>query len=187
MPTETRYHRSDQHVVNSLTARKLLTTRSGVAGNMFINFAGNPQYWVADVFVRSTTATEVQIGSNVAEVSRFNPTIGITQGMQAATWTCPETTLVTTDAVRVNEKGVGPPPGYAVQIIDSFITEQLGAVLLSNVVWTFNRYTYLDFDPGEGNIALLYYDTATYNTRIENFTWNLPGGPPTNNLFFCNG
>lgn len=183
MPVETRYHRSDKHTINTLTARKLVLTQSGTAGQIFANFSRNTTFWESDVYVRSSGGTEVQIGSNVATVSRST----VSEGIQSATFNCPETELVPTDAIRVHEKITNGPPNH--QVISpgqgSFITEQLGAILLSNATWIFQRYTQHVPDP-EGNLSFLRFDTVTFNTRIENFTYNL-ASTGANNLFFCNG
>lgn len=136
------------------------------------------------MYVRSSGGTEVQIGSNVAQVSRSTTSAGI----QSNTFNAPETELLTTDAIRVIEKITN----LALQTLNggtassSFITEQLGAATLTAAVWTIYRYTVNELDPCEGNVATLQFDTPTQNTRIENFTWNLPS-TQSNNLFFCNG
>lgn len=182
MPVETRYHRSDQHVINTLTARKLLTSRSGVSGQIVASASPDTTFWVSDVFIRASGGTEVQIGSNVAPVSR-NAT---GQGIQSNTFVCPETVLLTTDAVVIREKITNNLFQTLGSATGPFITEQLGAVLLSNVTWTIYRYTTHELDPSEGNVSTLQFDTATFNTRIENFTWNV-STVKANNLFFCNG
>lgn len=180
MPVEIRYYRSDNHTINVLTARKLLLVRSGVLGYLYATGTPNTVIWTSDVYVRSSGGTEVQIGSNVAQVSRSTTSAGI----QSNTFNAPETELLTTDAIRVIEKMTNT----ILQTLASasFITEQLGAATLTAAVWTIYRYTFNDIDPGEGNMATLQFDTPTQNTRIENFTWNLPSSQ-ANNLFFCNG
>src|SRR3990167_125845 len=56
----------------------------------------NPFYYNADIIVKHTGSEDV-IGSAIAETSRT--VLG--SGIQSATWACPATALVSTDAVKV--------------------------------------------------------------------------------------
>ena len=170
MATETRYHRSDQHTINGLSAYQLKTSNSSSVvysdlGGLFIDPVC---YWRSDVYVRHSNGNEDLIGSDVAEVSRN----GDGEGYQSNTWNCPETNLATTDALKIVEKIVIESES----VTRSFITEQLGATKLEASTWTFIRYTYIVINespyPPEMEVeARLYHGDASHATRIEGIEW----------------
>jgi hypothetical protein len=147
---------------------KLGLTSSTLAKTSDI-FAGGSLtcYWGVDVAVRHADGSETPLGSKVAQVSRSVDGIGL----QSATWVCPLTSLVSTDAVvvRVYMKiGTG-----AWQLVMSFITEQLGASQLNNVTWTVYYYTQRSYTPPPDDLtdALYMWGTSSYDDKITNFTW----------------
>jgi hypothetical protein len=94
------FMRGDQHTVNSLTAYKLWKPQSTT---MRSYYESKPIWelsaqWGIQVWKRSQGGTETAISSGiVAQVTRANPG----QGLQSATWNCPETSLNPTDAIVV--------------------------------------------------------------------------------------
>jgi hypothetical protein len=169
-----RYMRGDTHTINGLNAYKLGTTQSSIAKStsQIQQEYGLPAYWGIKVWKRSTGGTETSLTPDiVAQVSRTSQG----QGIQLATWSCPLTSINTTDAivVRVYQK-IGDS---AWQLAGTFTTEQLGATQLDNSQWQIYYYTKLQwiFLPRQGienTIAYFYWGTTTYNSNINNFEHN---------------
>ena len=171
--------RGDQHTVNGLTAYILGTTQSNTEQNSLIEKSGwgtggKTVNWGIRVWKRDSGGGETEItgGTPVAQVSRN----AAGEGIQSNTWACPEISLATTDSivVRVYAEIVGQV-AWTVQA--TFTTEQLGAVVLSNVSWTV--YYYVKYDTstslfGSYTKGWFYWGTSTYNSRIGNFTWTEP-------------
>lgn len=178
MPVETRYMTRILHTINGLTAYKLGTTQS--APWVTAEWAMPPfpltSYFGIRVWKRSVdeSETEITAGTPVAIVSRS----GAGSGYQSNTWDCPETALASKDAivVRVYHRFEGYDWDEAV--VPKFITEQLGAENLDAATWTVIYWTLLEDYMGAGvSRALFRFGDATYNSRIENFTWT-PAPPP---------
>jgi hypothetical protein len=158
------FMRGDQHTVNSLTAYKLWKPQSST---MRSYYESKPMWelsaqWGIQVWKRSQSGTETAISSGiVAQVTRTNPG----QGLQFATWNCPETSLNPTDAivVRVYQRF----EGYSWQVAATFITPQLGATKLNATTWTVYYYTKL-FWYTLSSKAYFYWGTTTYNSRTQN-------------------
>jgi hypothetical protein len=175
LPTETRYFRSDEWAVNGLTAEKLTTAQYTVS--QYYDYSSSPQgltvYWGIRVWKRASGGTETEItsGTPVAQVSR----LADGEGLQSATWACPETSWSPTDAVvvRVYQK-IGAAGAW--NLCEDWITEQINASKLDSATWTVYYYTYhLDWNDGEEppttyTRGRFYWSTSTYNSRIANFT-----------------
>jgi len=173
MPVETRYMRGDQHTVNGLTAYILGTTQSDVEQVHKRGFSGNVGIeWGIRVWKRKSDGTEEEItnGTPVAIVSRGADG----EGIQSATWTCPQTSLSSTDAivVRVYVRELGG----SWYLHAEFITEQLGASSLDGATWTVYYYTYRRYNAlFDITDAWFYWGTTDKNSRIENFSWSVGG------------
>jgi len=178
MPVETRYFRSDQHTVNGLTAYVLGLSQTGVAGykeRKHPDPEGTVEYvaWGIRVWKRSADGVETEItdGSPVAIVTRSSGGAGI----QSAQWSCPQTPLAPTDNIIVRVysgvKHLDLPISWF--LLDTWQTEQLGAGQLDSTTWTIYYYTYLVI-VGITWTTRFYYDTTTYNSRIEGFKWSIP-------------
>jgi len=179
MPVETRYFRSDQHTVNGLTANALLTSQSGTAGETTATL--NQDYFGIRVWIRHQDGSETEVTSgNAVAVIHAGPSSGI----YSATWNCPQRTLQPTDAivVRVYQGAVVPPSNQ----IGEWITEQLNTTILNSATWTvfyYIGYAYssrhlIDCDYAITERWRFAYDTSTYNSRIENFTYGIAPPPP---------
>ena len=166
MASETRYFRSDTHTINSLLAKKLLTSRSGTLGSLVCTLGGGAEpdgSISASIYIRHSNGSETTIAEGVAGRSTY-PGPG--------TWSCPQTALSAGDAIKVVltidmadvYEEVGPASASA-----TFITEQLvDATQLDAATWSFYYYAeWTGFDQ-----ITLRFDTATYNTRIANFTYS---------------
>lgn len=182
-PVETRYFRKDTHTVNTVTLRKLLTSRSGASEYYQWSYDADPYVITKGrydfyVYKRAVGGASTTIGSAIALTTRT----ANGEGMQSATWSCPATELVATDAIEVGIRLSCEYDSYpASSAKRTFITEQLGAQQLNATTWTIYRYSYLaGYDTYSGT-ARVYYDTATYDTRITNFSWTAPPPvePPT--------
>jgi hypothetical protein len=133
----------------------------------------------SDVSIRHANGTETVIGSDVAQITRSGVLPVSQEGFQSAILNVPQTSLVTTDAIKVVEKVYSSGPGspvipYTGYDLTVFSTEQLGAIQLSAATWTFNRYTMLReyCGPSYGvYTAAVYYSTPKYATRIDGFSY----------------
>jgi hypothetical protein len=172
MPVETRYFRGDTHTVNGLTAYILGTTQSDTPKSVSHQIEGwgydNGQAGI-QVWKRNAAGVETEItgGTPVAIVTKA-PDAG---AIVSATWACPSTSLASTDAivVRVYIKLEGETTWT---LAATFITEQLGAQSLDAATWTVYYYIRVVYDPSSDSTAVnFYWGTATYNSRIANFTW----------------
>jgi len=173
MPTETRYMRSDLWADD---VYKLLLAQTGV-GNLFRfeevgDTTGIEHAWGIRVFKGS--GAEITAGTPVAVVTRT----GAGSGVQSATWSCPLTSLLSTDTVVVRVYGRVSPSAAWFLFIDltyltaEFRTEALGAQSLDAATWTVYYYTYLAYIAAINKTRMQYHvDTATYLSRIEGFTW----------------
>jgi len=164
-----RYMRGDQHTVNNLNAYKLAVPQSAIHKTVLDGTAGRKTiYWGIRVWKRGSAGNETEItgGTPVAQVSRSRNG----EGMQSNTWSCPQTSLQSTDAiiVRVYMKfGSGEW-----QLCSTFITEQLQASQLDSVQWTVYYYTWCFYDRWEGITSGSYdWGTTTCNSRIQNFQY----------------
>lgn len=138
---DTYYMRSDQHTINGLLGYKLLT--SNTASYIEIqkdayDTGSQTVYWYSDVLVRHSDSTQTLLGNNIAQVSR-TVNGGFTE--QNATWNCPETSLLTTDAIRVSVYTSFGAVGSDENFLATFITTQLGAAQLDANTWTFSYWT----------------------------------------------
>jgi len=127
-----------------------------------------PGYWGIRVWKRSAAGVETEItpGYAVAVVTR-EVSGG---GLQSASWTPPATPLAPTDCivVRVYMDVVNPPA----TLVDTWVSEQLGAVGLEAAPWAVHYYTYRTTrTPLYTTILRYYWGDSTYNSRIENFTY----------------
>ena len=164
-----RYMRGDQHTVNNLNAYKLTVPQSAIYKTVLDGAAGRKTiYWGIRVWKRDSAGSETEItgGTPVAQVSRSRNG----EGLQSNTWSCPQTSLQSTDAivVRVYMKfGSGEW-----QLCSTFITEQLQASQLDSVQWTVYYYTWRFYDRWEGITSGSFdWGTTTYNSHIQNFQY----------------
>lgn len=126
-------------------------------------------FYGVDVVKREADGTETVLGSKVAIWSGSISSLYDSPGLYAAAWGCPQTALESTDAivVRVYQK-VGVPGVW--NLTREFITEQLGAQSLDSATWIV--YYYVDATADVSYVyTIFYHGIATYNSRIENFTW----------------
>jgi len=178
MVTETRYPRSDSWTVNTKTLKKLMTARSGTAGSANITKPGGDwrsqgMYWGIRVWKVNSSGVETEItsGTPVAVVSRTTEVGGL---LLSATWACPLTSLVSTDAIIVRVYGQFGTDPWGLFPGAEFITEQLGAQSLDSATWTVYYYTDASYSPSLNVTTMRYYwDTATYDSKITNFSWTL--------------
>lgn len=176
MPSETRYYRNDTHLINGITARKLITTQgTSYDNNVYTIYtvSGFNFYFRYSVTRRQSNGTETTLGLDIASTTRYTGD-GDAEGEQTGTWSCPQTALVSTDAIIINSE-IYEDFGNSTGGFNYFITEQLGATQLDAAVWSFTRYTLVYIEPDVFASGAIYYGSSTYNTRITNFTWSAGG------------
>jgi hypothetical protein len=176
LTVETRYLRSDTTTVNGLTARKLGLDLTGSVTTEVYRTAVT--YSSADYGIRvwkrdlSGVETEITGGTPVLICTRT----GTGLGLQSGTYSCPSTSLASTDAIVIRVYYRAPATtGTWSQLgwtTPNWITEQLGAQSLDAATWTVYLYTIIiaSESPGKYDIGLGFGST-TENSRIENFTW----------------
>jgi len=123
-------------------------------------------YW-AYIIKRSSDGSETVFGYCVLW-SELISSLYDSPGLKSVTWHCVARDLVGTDAIVVRVYWrVG---GGAWNLVRNFITEQLGAQSLDDATWTF--YSYFDIAVDTSYVyTVFWHGTATYNSRITNFTW----------------
>ena len=175
-PTETRYMRSDQQIVNGLAAYKLVISQSDTSASHVIERTGGGGYtinWGIRVWKRDSGGTEYEItgGTPVAQVSRA----ANGEGLLSTSWDCPQTSLNSTDAIVVGAYAeIVGQVSWTEQA--TFTTEQLSASQLDSAIWTVNYYTKYESKStgpptGKYTRGTFYWGTSTYNSRIGGFSW----------------
>src|SRR3989304_5203568 len=166
MPSQTRYFRSDTHTINGLNAYQLKTTNT--SSPPATTFGAEHELedgatFRANVYKRASGGGETLIASAVGSV--YRGTVG--EGIQSATWSCPQTALDSTDAIKVVLEIILDGEGSNTR---TFITEQLNASQVDAATWTFYFYTNL-YDTGYSYDHQILHGTATHNSRIEGFSF----------------
>lgn len=158
---------SQGHTVNGLSALKLSAVQSSIS--FYKQVSGTP-YWGIKVWIRHADGSETEIlpGDGVKAV-----VYGGSTGLQSATWTCPETALLDTDAVVVRVF-VNTGSGWYEVSSTVFITEQLLATKLNSATWTV--YYYTSYQAGSGYCGsypygCFWWGSSSYNSRIENLLY----------------
>jgi len=164
MPVETRWFRGDYHTVNGLTCRKLLTTLIELIweyhSTCYVYVAAGIRVWK-----RSSAGVESEItaGTPVAVAYCYAPGGGAFMG----SWNCPLTSMTLTDSVVVRIYWNQDGGGWV--LVDTWQTEQLGAIQLSAATWSLTYILTADGPPDYG--SGIYGGSAVYPARIEGFTW----------------
>jgi len=157
----TMYFTSTSTTVNGLSARLLSTSQGTTSAYKDIT---NYDYEIGiRVWKRNSSGVETEItgGSPVAVAA-----IPASSGYVSGSWNCPQTSLASTDAVVV--RVYASADGSTWSLVDTWITQQLGAQSLNASTWTVYYYIYIRSSPYK---VLFYFGTSTYNSRIENFAW----------------
>ncbi len=129
-------------------------------------------YYAIDVLKRHSDGTESLIAAKVAQWSGTISSLYNSPGLKSATASIPQTSLLSTDTIVIRTyQKVG---SGSWNLVENFTTEQLGARSLDSALW--NVYYYLDVSANTSYVyTSFWYGTNTYNSRIENFTWTMPG------------
>jgi hypothetical protein len=161
-PTETRYFTTYTqwyktiNVKNFSTANSVSYNVSGISlGKRF-----GIRVWKTDT---SETETEITSGSPVATVIHAGTSDD--DGEYTATWLCPETALSSTDRIVVRVYSSKQTP-TSWSLIQTFITEPLGANKLNSGTWTVYYWLYVSV----GSVSF-FYGSSAYNSRLTNFVW----------------
>jgi len=164
-----RYLTSAEWTQNGLLAFKLITTAEGALTTIAKSVAGDvTAYWSSDVIIRHSDSSETNIDSKIAQVSR---SVDGGPSNQTADWTCPETSLVSTDCLLIRtytKLGAG-----SWLLNDEWITEQLDYSTLENNTWTFSYYTRRSYIGGNTWARFYHGADASYNIKITNIKYSL--------------
>ena len=165
MSVITLYQRADQQTVNTITGYQLTSSQSADVNTYWLSSAfGDANVDINwDVDVIHSNGSNTSLGSSVANY--HNPG---SNGQFSATWSCPGTSLVTTDAIRV----IGRITTIDQSITRIFISNQLGWSQLNAVTWTFYFFFAKSYI-GSNWHNRVYHGDATRNTRIEGIDYTL--------------
>jgi hypothetical protein len=180
MPTF--YFRSDKATENSLFTERLLVNQTGVSGyktraDIDPELLIRREYWGIRVYKRSSAGVETEVTNSYADPVALVYMSYSSQGIQSAVWQCPETQLALTDSliIKVYTAMYDPEEGfYPWQLQGTWQTPRLGVTKLSAATWAVYYYTYWSRVKHTAYVSLtsrFYYDTATYNSRIEGITY----------------
>lgn len=186
MVCELRHFRYDFHTINGLQAYKLIVGNSNNYISAYISGAGDVTVYVGiRVWKRNSGGgeTEITAGTPVAVVSR--PNAG--EGQQSNTWSCPQTSLATTDAIVVRayiKIGTGAWTLGADAVLNSvFITEQLGETQLDAGVWTITYFTEKEYSSKDDiTTGYFWWGSSDKESKIANFCYSTPAPPPTETI-----
>jgi len=159
-PTETRYFTAYSQTYKTITVKNFSTANS-VSYNTSGILSGKRfgiRVWKTDT---SETETEITSGSPVATV--LHPGTTDDDGEYTATYACPETALLSTDRIVVKVYSSKQTP-TSWSLIQTFITEPLGASKLDSATWTVYYWLYVSV----GSVSF-FYGSSAYNSRITNF------------------
>lgn len=176
----TLYFRSDTHTVNGTTAYVIGNENSSsvlniMATNGYTTRAATGNYEIVGVDILHSNSTTTNIAGTVANTWRYFQDGGDGYGVQSAIFSCPETSLVTTDALLIhwqcNVNGV-----YSA--ITDWVSNQLGWTKLQACDWTIYRYSRLYSGsqggpyPGAWAQAYIYWGDASHTTYMGDISAN---------------
>jgi hypothetical protein len=120
-------------------------------------------------------------GGGTVQITSGTPVAQVTRsvdgaGYQSNTWSCPQTTLVRTDRIRIDVYVQLGSTGWRPQ--SYFVTSQLDSNKLSASTWTVYLYTRRSYS---GSMTTAYFTYGGgYNNRAENVVWSaFEDSPPT--------
>jgi len=159
--SETRYMTSIQHAVNGLTAYNLsLAQTSSFMERSTQRNGGKSCTWGIRVWKRALDGTETEITSGTKVATVLRDVDG--EGLQFATWNCPGSSLLPTDALVVRVY-VDLESGDV--FLEEYITEQLGESELGEDVWTVYYWTRRARGGGRTTAYFRFGDVA-HNSRV---------------------
>jgi len=184
MPVEIRYFRSDSHTINTVTARILGLSLSGVGDSITQRsraiFLPDSCACGVRVYIRHADGSRDELTTDIsAVVSLGYPT---SKSLHSANWTCPLTALSPTDAIEIEVYLSDGFSGW--QLADIWISEQLGATQLNSASWTFYYWLQASYSysPISGYVfGITFYFDGTDDSRIENFSYTV--APPVRRTF----
>ena len=125
-------------------------------------------YYSIDVIQRSSAGLETTLASKICEVNSLISALYDSPGLKSGSFLMTLHSLVSTDSIVIKlyqRVGAG-----AWNLVRTWTTEQLGAQSLDAATWT--TYYYLNISATTTMVSTVYWHgTATYDSRIENFTW----------------
>jgi len=197
MAITTLWCRSDSHTINGLSALKLDITNSASNATLPATFVGltnfpppscNTTFRLQSVAIRHSDGSETSLGTNVASTGK-SLSGQIIQGVYSATWNCPQTNLVATDALHIIWFTQEDNPVRTAT--RDWVSPQLGWSKLNASTWTVYRYEYsaatiVGGGPSQFQFlvaAVLYYGDGTYTTYLDGLDYD-EEGPGGSGIFF---
>jgi len=201
------YARYENISVNNKSGYSLSTVQGSAENNYeitcpYIDYGGwwMNVFWKGpistfDIYIVHSDGTEDLLASDVAyNDAGWNVTDSTAEGAVSGTWACPDTVLVTTDALRFVLKGSGEFLGGLLQaswpfsFTISFITGGLGWIRLNPATWTFTRYFWAYAQRTQNGKFRTYWGDASKEVKIEGINYTpLAGGVKNVNSIGSNG
>ena len=161
MATETLYYRDDETLSTSQgSSTDYLNWFMSDCVNYYFNYS------TYSVRIKHSDDSFTSVGTNVANVCRLIATYtSPASGIQSTTWSCPESSMVATDKIEIIEKiGTASSCTQVSAASKTFLSGELGWTGLTNVTWTFYKYTDRWGSPGRCNFR---YGSSTYNSYVS--------------------
>jgi hypothetical protein len=144
-----------------------------------------------DIYVLHSDGSTTTLGTSVALDTYSNYAVNFSyEALRSATWNCPETSLLITDALifvlHIKLKCAYRWGNTYYRTI-TFVTNQLGITKIEASTWTIYRYLKVISTgalAGDYCRAYVYWGNSTYDTRISNIT--LPVDQDYWGCFFAN-
>ena len=161
---ETRYMRADGDLGTEQTGNEQQSHITSTGGGAWVRWG--MRVWAGD--------TEITGATPEAVVERT----ASGEGMQSATWNCPETELDRADAIQIRIYASTENADWTEQA--TFETETLDSDKLNETIWTVHYYTRANIETGGApgsrvREGWFHWDTETHNSRIEDFTYSVIG------------
>jgi hypothetical protein len=158
------------HCVNGICGNKLGTTQSGSGACSWISSSSGNVPYSNDLFIK---AYKIDAGGGQQLFLDWAALVSssCSDCLISATASVGAMPLASADAVYIEVWGRKGGGGWGVK--DTFITEQLlGVQSLNAATWTVYYYLHRSYDSGTNTTTYsLCYNTSTYNSRIENFSF----------------
>jgi hypothetical protein len=173
------YAQHTTHVVNTVTGYILSETQGSTptyisVSSLSYDYIHEYTKTYFDIYVLHAKGTVTQIGDDVAVDTYSNLAFNFDyEAQRSATWDCPETSLVETDAllfVLNLQLKCAYQYGHLYPTSVAFVTGQLGWTKLYASTWTLYRYikVHSQFADPRNCTSYVYFGDSTYSLRASN-------------------
>lgn len=182
--TTTLYCRSDTQTVNTIFGYILSDTNSSSSDSFYAYSTRNTSstivshgYTNANVAIIHADGSSTVLATAIAQTDRASSSNMDESVVESVSWSCPDTTLVPTDALQITWHAETFMPDAAAGNTDRlFITVPLNWSKLNSATWTLYRYRrYRRLNTGnEREVwSYIYHGDSTYTTYITGIDYTL--------------